>query len=304
MKIEIKVDEKCREPKILIVTDKITEEINDLVRRMSKETLQVLIGYFDDAAEPLPYEGIVHAYASAGKVYAITEQKKYVVRLRLYELENKLDRKTFIRISQSEIINLKKVQRFDLSFTGTIGISLSDGTTVYASRRYVKKIKQVLECEVIYMKKKAFIRGLQGVPQGIAIGLGMTIIMSLIINDGRYHAVVPGFIEIIGNEINAVIVQVLMSGLLGAVFGSSSVIWDIEDWSIPKQSGVYFLTVSLAMLPIAYYLQWMEHDFMGFVKYFSVYFSAFAIMWGAMFIGWRRKIQKLNQEVRKKKKEK
>ena len=50
----------------------------------------------------------------------------------------------FVRISNSEIINLKKVKSFDLSFAGTICVTLSNGQTTYVSRRYVSKIKQVL----------------------------------------------------------------------------------------------------------------------------------------------------------------
>ena len=50
----------------------------------------------------------------------------------------------FVRISNSEIINLKKVSGFDLSFVGTICVSLSNGTVTYASRRYVSKIKDLL----------------------------------------------------------------------------------------------------------------------------------------------------------------
>ena len=49
-----------------------------------------------------------------------------------------------MRISNSEIVNLKKVRGFDLSFAGTICVSLSDGSVTYVSRRYVSKIKQVL----------------------------------------------------------------------------------------------------------------------------------------------------------------
>ena len=50
----------------------------------------------------------------------------------------------FIRISKSEIVNLKMVDSLDLSFIGTICIKLKNGTNTYVSRRYVKKIKQIL----------------------------------------------------------------------------------------------------------------------------------------------------------------
>jgi len=49
-----------------------------------------------------------------------------------------------VRISNSEIINLRKVKAFDLSLAGTIQVSLLNGTVTYVSRRYVPKIKQVL----------------------------------------------------------------------------------------------------------------------------------------------------------------
>ena len=145
MRIEIQIDKECGEPKILIVTNQVTEEINELMRKLSSEAPQMLVGFMEDQAEPVSPDEIIRVYAASGKVYAVTENKEYALRLRLYEAEKKLDRKYFVRISQSEIINLKKVKRFDLSFTGTIGVLMSDGTTSYASRRYVAKIKQLLE---------------------------------------------------------------------------------------------------------------------------------------------------------------
>ena len=94
MQIEIKIDEKCKEPKIIVMTDKMTDEVNAIIKRLSDE-------------QPL-------------------------------------DSKTFVRISSSDIINLKKVKSFDLSFVGTICITLSNGTVTYVSRRSVAKIKQLL----------------------------------------------------------------------------------------------------------------------------------------------------------------
>ena len=37
MKVEIKIDENCKDPKIIIVTDKMTNEINDIMKRLSDE---------------------------------------------------------------------------------------------------------------------------------------------------------------------------------------------------------------------------------------------------------------------------
>lgn len=144
MKIEIKIDEGCKEPKIVILTDRVTEEINEIVKRLSGEQTRMLAGFKDGQATVLEPERIYRVYASNGKVYAEAEGGTYLLRLRLYEAEERLSDRSFVRISGGEVINLKKVSGFDLSFMGTICVSLSNGTVTYVSRRYVSKIKQLL----------------------------------------------------------------------------------------------------------------------------------------------------------------
>ena len=144
MQVEIKIDSTCEEPKIIIITDKMTDEISALVKRISEEAPQVISGFRNDALEVLEQSKILRIYASAGKIFATTTSGEYILRLRLYELEERLDKNQFVRISNSEIINLREVRSFDLSLTGTICVSLSDDTVTYVSRRYVKKIKQLL----------------------------------------------------------------------------------------------------------------------------------------------------------------
>ena len=144
MKIEIKIDEGCKEPKIVILTDRVTDEINESVKRLSGEQTRMLAGFKDGQATVLEPERIYRVYASNGKVYAEAEGGTYLLRLRLYEAEERLSDRSFVRISGGEVINLKKVRGFDLSFMGTICVSLSNGTVTYVSRRYVSKIKQLL----------------------------------------------------------------------------------------------------------------------------------------------------------------
>ena len=144
MQIEIQIDEHCTEPKIIIVTNKMTDEMNGIIKRLAGEQTQMIAGFQDDQVTVLEPDQIYRFFASNGNVYAETELGKYVIRLRLFEIEQRLASHSFVRISNSEIINLKKVRGFDLSFTGTICVSLSNGTVTYVSRRYVAKIKQLL----------------------------------------------------------------------------------------------------------------------------------------------------------------
>jgi len=144
LKVEIRVDDSCEEPKILVITNRVTDEINELVQKLAGSTPQMIVGFRDDQAKILDQSEIVRVFTSGGKAFAETESGQYAVRLRLYELEERLDGRQFVRISNGEIVNLKKVREFDLSLSGTICVRMANGSVTYVSRRYVTKIKQVL----------------------------------------------------------------------------------------------------------------------------------------------------------------
>ena len=144
VQVEVKIDSSYTEPKIIVLTATMTEDISSLIKKLSADVPQILTGSRDDKTEVLEQSDLIRIYTGAGKVFAVTHKGEYTLRLRLYELEERLDSRRFVRISHSEIINLKKVSHFDLSFTGTICVKLSDGSTAYVSRRYVSKIKKIL----------------------------------------------------------------------------------------------------------------------------------------------------------------
>lgn len=121
---------------------------------------------------------------------------------------------------------------------------------------------------------KAFKRGVLGFPLGIAMGYVITIAISFVLGKGEFFPCVPSLAETMGGELNAVVLQTVLCGLLGAGFGASSVIWEMENWSIAKQSGLYFFITASFMLPIAYFSNWMEHSFLGFLYYFGIYTAA------------------------------
>lgn len=144
MQVEVKIDDSCSEPRIIILTASMTEEVQNLVQKLSESNPRILSGNRNGKVEILEQNDILKIYSGNGKVFAVTNYGEYILHLRLYEVEGRLDSSQFVRISNSEIINLKKVKNFDLSFTGTICVELMNGTNTYVSRRYVQKIKKFL----------------------------------------------------------------------------------------------------------------------------------------------------------------
>ena len=142
MKVEVRIDPGCGETEVTITAPALTDEVKALAARL--EGGAALIGWDGDTAVPLPEGDILRCYGEEKGVKVQTAGGVYDLRERLYELEARLDRHAFARISHSEIVNLRQVTELDLTLTGTIRITLSDGTVCWASRRYVKRIKEVL----------------------------------------------------------------------------------------------------------------------------------------------------------------
>lgn len=147
------------------------------------------------------------------------------------------------------------------------------------------------------MKKKAFRRGLLGFPLGVFIGYTITIIESLIWGEGSYYPCVTSLIENFGSEIGAVVFQAVLCGLLGTSFAAASVIWEKDNWSIVKQTGIYFLIASITMFPIAYFTHWMEHSVSGFLVYVGIFVAIFVFVWIVQYCIWKDKIKRINKKI-------
>ncbi|MDR0500111.1 MAG: DUF3021 domain-containing protein [Coriobacteriales bacterium] len=153
------------------------------------------------------------------------------------------------------------------------------------------------------MLKKTFCRGALGFPLGICIGYVFTIVISVVHATGGYTSwdyspCVPALATEFGSELAAVIFQAVLCGVLGAAFAAGSVVWEMERWSIAKQTGIYFLITAVSMLPIAYFAGWMERSLGGFLFYFGVFVAIFVIIWISLYLVWRNKIKLMNQNVK------
>lgn len=144
MKIKIDINPKYKEPEIRVCNDVYTEELQETCEAIRAALDTCLVAYSGNEMTRLSECDIIRIYAQNQKVYAATKTGEYRLKERLYELEEKLDGTRFLRISNSEIVNLRKIERLDAGMTGTIKMYLKGQMETYVSRRYVSKIKKAL----------------------------------------------------------------------------------------------------------------------------------------------------------------
>ena len=143
MKVEIQIDPNLDEPVAVLRVPGLTEEAEALAARLREEAVpQPFTVYRDREAVRVSRSMVLRFYAEDKGVLCQTGRGVFAARQRLYELEEALAGTRFVRVSNSEIVNLDRVTGLDLTLAGTIKMTLEGGTVCWVSRRSVKKIKQ------------------------------------------------------------------------------------------------------------------------------------------------------------------
>ncbi len=145
MQVKIKIDKAFEDLQIHICHYEMTKEVKALAKDVSDFVNEKILGT-DSCGNKVvlrPQE-MIRFFAQDKKVYAKDEQGCYSVREKLYELEKMLDTERFIRVSKSEIVNIRKIKKLDMNMVGTIKIVFVDGTETYTSRRNVTNLKKKL----------------------------------------------------------------------------------------------------------------------------------------------------------------
>ena len=141
MKCEIIIDPACEEKTVIYVRENNRQIEN--IKKLVEESGTELLGYGDKGIKVLNPADIYCVTVLDGKVYAVCEKENLLLKQRLYEVEEKLW-STFVKINQSCLANLRKVERFDASVSGTLMLRFQNGYTDCVSRRQLKHIKERL----------------------------------------------------------------------------------------------------------------------------------------------------------------
>ncbi len=146
MKIKTRIDSVFQQLEIHICNHEMNQQVKELQEDLNRIFGGQLIGTDENGNRCVLSQGSISRFFAEGqKVFAQNEEGIYSVSKKMYELEEELDDSVFVRISKSEIINIRKIKRVDMNTIGTIKVIMRDGTETYTSRRNVTRLKKALE---------------------------------------------------------------------------------------------------------------------------------------------------------------
>jgi DNA-binding LytR/AlgR family response regulator len=141
MKLRIVID-KNRDEQILIYAHEKTALICEIEQLVNNDSFD-LTGYGETETIKLNLNEICCFITEENKVYALTEKGKYRLKSRLYQIEENLN-DNFVKINQSCIANIKKIDKFKASVGGALTVIFKNGYEDYVSRRNLKNVKERL----------------------------------------------------------------------------------------------------------------------------------------------------------------
>ncbi len=136
------VIDKNREEEIVIYVHE-RSELSDKIEHLVLESNTELFGYLDKSIIKLDPHEIFCFSIEDGKVFAFLADKKVRITQRLYEIEQ-IFATDFLKINQSCLINIKKIEKFDVSIGSALRVTLKNGYSDYISRRQLKSVKERL----------------------------------------------------------------------------------------------------------------------------------------------------------------
>lgn len=148
MNINVKtnISNKFKEIMIAIEAPKLTKEVQNIIDYASdlSPLPNQIVANKNNEIYFIELKDIICFFSKDKYIYIRTKNDEYRVKYKLYEIEEKLDKRSFIRISKSCIINMEQAECFDTSILGTIKVKLKDNTKEIVSKRNVSNVMKIL----------------------------------------------------------------------------------------------------------------------------------------------------------------
>lgn len=144
MKVNLFVSKDVEEPYADIHTNELTDNVTKAISILeSEESNDMLAVKSGSDIKFLEFDDVFMLRVEDKQVKVYTQDKEFIVKKPLYLLEEGLNQ-SFVRISKTTIVNLKKIERVAPSLKGMMFIQLKNGLKDNISRKYLPDFKEAL----------------------------------------------------------------------------------------------------------------------------------------------------------------
>lgn len=146
MKTKITKTDHNKPEYIEIFCHTISDEVREIVAFVKSRQGQ-LTAMADERMYEIAVSDIFYIESVDNKSFLYTKERVYESRQKLYELEELLAEKHFIRVSKSTLLNLMKVSSIKPALNSRFIAVLFSGEQIVISRKYVPELKKALKGE-------------------------------------------------------------------------------------------------------------------------------------------------------------
>ncbi len=133
--------------------------------------------------------------------------------------------------------------------------------------------------------KTFFIRGLFGIFLGLSIGY--TVLVLIAGAEGQMFM-----------DFKSLSFHYFMAMFVGFYMGSVSVVYDVEEWSLLRQTVTHGILI-LPYIPLAFSIGWAPRSFFGRLLFILMYIVVYGIIWLGIKTYWSQRARELNEELNK-----
>lgn len=111
------------------------------------------------------------------------------------------------------------------------------------------------------------------------------------------QAISPYLADHFDTEIAGVIIQYFITGILGAGFAAGSLIFEMDKWSLLKQTVLHFLISSIIMYFAGFFCGWFPHNLVSTIIWFAVFIVIYIIFLISFYTYFKKKTKEINEKI-------
>ena len=143
MKIEIDINDKYQDTEVVIRAKKLDSDVEKLIAMMRVVNMQIGVRQNDETIL-LDTEKILYIETVDRRTFVYTQDETYESDLKLYEIEQQLLEKDFLRVSKATIVNIRMIKSLKSDINRKIRVTLKNGEQIVVSRMYSDELRRKL----------------------------------------------------------------------------------------------------------------------------------------------------------------